>query len=121
MENTQRESLREEMLSKLLSTKEELQRSISHSGGTMLTATPFIISVDGLCVNPTVVNNRVEAGPLTIGLPNRVRRFSKENAEIIAPQVVNGHGHRGIAEFWEDAVVRKIDELDKAINLLTSM
>lgn len=120
MENTV-ENTRQEMLKKILDTKEELQRSISHAGGIMLTATPFIISVDGLCVNPNVVNNRVEAGPLTIGLPNRVRRFSKENAEIIAPQVVNGYGHRGVVEFWEDAVVRKISELDKTINYLLSM
>ena len=72
--------------------KERLEKSLRMSKGT-IAACNFIVRFDnGICVDPAIEGKNVLPGKVKTGYPDRVRRFSKEDAEMIAASVVNGSG-----------------------------
>jgi len=72
----------------------------------VLTSTPYIVTLGGLPVDIEIKNNKT-TGKSNIGNVLNVRRYSKENAEILAPGAENGHGEKGKVEFWKDVARRE--------------
>ena len=86
-----------------------------------LVSSQYIVIVEGLAVNPKVENGKVEKGSVSVGLPHEVRRFSKENAEIVAEHVTNGNNSPGVVVHWLEATKQKIEEYKVALRATEEM
>lgn len=74
----------------------------------------YIVLCQGIPVNPTPGMD----GFGFTGTPTSVQRFSKAEAERIAPRVLNGNKVRGVAVSVVDAIAAERDEIRATLELL---
>ena len=106
-----RNKVRQEMLTNYEGIIADMEKVLDPKGGSVLINTPYIVTVDGIAFDPEVVDGKVSVGPVRFGLPHKVRRFLKRDAENIAKSATNGHGHQGKAVFWVDATIEMLERL----------
>lgn len=120
-EEKTKEEVKQGLIEMYSSSIEEMKSALYPLGGIALTNTPYIVMVGGIAVDPQVVDGKVEKGQIAVGLPHKVRRFSKKNAEIIAANVTNGNDECGVAVSWVEATKQVISEYENQLSIIKGM
>ena len=94
---------------------DEAKKAIS---SICITSTPYIVQINDISVDPLVINNQVIPGKMGSGLPWRVRRFSKRDAERIAKVTRNGSGTEGEAIGYIEATHNFIKTNETLLGLI---
>ena len=100
MKNTQTtQDFKSNLIDQLTTELHELESDMRCS---CLTDTPFVLACGGLYISPILADDG-KGGKITTGKVNwhvnplRATRFSRENAEYLAPTIRNGAGDTGEA------------------------
>ena len=87
----------------------------------VLTNQPYIVMCDSMHMNPEIVDGKTVEGNVDTGFPWKVRRFSKENAQIVADLMKNGNGVRGHVIGWNKATRDFIISMNEVIQMYHDM
>ncbi len=104
----------DDMLELLQAELKEKEYAVEMSKG-ILTSASFIVMVQGIAINPEVVDGYIREGGTKTGPAQSVIRFSKKDATDIARKVSNKNNVIGEAIYWVDAVRKEIVRITQSI------
>ena len=77
----------------------------------VLTSPSYVVQISGITIDPEIVNQKTTSN-FVFSFPHLARRFSLENAMIIAASVHNGAGEKGEAVHWSVASKELLKSLE---------